>query len=88
MPRGIGASIGVNDSVTGSRAAAEGLLDLGRVLVGAADLVRRTARPSPRCPAGIGLADRPAPRRPGRGDHDHVGRLDQAGGEQRRERRG
>ena len=85
MPRGIGARVGVNDSVTGSPdAAAQRLLHLRCVLVDAAGLVgahrahdlageqRRRGRA-----AGAGRAGR-------RDDHEVVG-LDEAGAQQRRQ---
>ncbi len=82
MPRGIGASTGVNDSA----GRAGGLLDLRYVLVGA-DLVGRQvahhlAAEQVRLgrPAGAGGA--------GGGDHDHVGRVGRAGGDQRGQRQG
>ena len=81
MPRGIGASTGVNDSVR--RAA--GLLDL-RARAGARRPCTATGRPSPRCRAGAAsAAPAGAGGAAGRDDHDVVG-LDQPGGDQRRER--
>ena len=89
MPRGIGASVGVKESVTGAAVrastSAQRLLDLRGVPVGAADLV-----------GGHGAhhlageqvgAERAARARGAGGGHDHdVVGLDEPGREQRRER--
>ena len=66
MPRGIGASTGVNDTGPGLVAPglAERLLDLRRMPVRAADLVGRRPSPSPRWPAGRPAATGPAPEVP------------------------
>ena len=85
MPRGIGASTGVNDSVTSRRLPPSALLDLRRVLVTPPTLYGDRS-PITSLPSRCGLGRAAGARGAGGGDHDDVGRLDQAGGEQRRER--
>ena len=79
MPRGIGTSIGVNET-RDRRAGGRGevLLDLGGVPVGAADAVGATSSPSPRRRAGAAWATLPAPEVPRGGDDDDVVGLDAA----------
>ena len=84
MPRGIGASTGVNDSVAAPPA---GLLDLGRVLVGGRPC-RRDRSPITSLPSRCGLRGPAGAGGAGGGDDDDVVGLDEAGGEQRARARG
>ena len=85
MPRGIGASTGVNDSVTSTPAAAVSDCSISGVCwcTPPALYVDRAPMTSLACRCCRGGAA--GARRTGGGDHDDVGRLDQAGCEQRRE---